>query len=274
MGWSGYGISVPARWQTGQVASSRSPGSGLPGVTFFPRVAGWAGGRAGDIVAAVKKPLAALAILGAALVVLCAAVPAGALVYWNVWLPSEAQRTRAARLGPVAESFAAGRTPAPADVERLGADRTTRADLLDLLAENAATDLVDARWRTEEARAEADMVRWLHFPTELDAWPDEIELAGRSEVGADRWYVWRFRVHEPHWAAEKGWMVGVSGPWPAAAEATTGTWSELAPYSDDGARTLIAERHAALHRGERPEVRLDAHPAASTGDRPPKRTLP
>lgn len=205
----------------------------------------------------MKKPLATLIVLGAALAALCAAVPAGAFVYWNVWLPAEAQRARDARLGPVAEAYAAGRPPAPDDVERLAADRSTRADLLDLLAEHAATDLVDARWRTEEARAEADMVRWLHFPTELDAWPDEIELAGRGTVGEERWYAWRFRVHAPHWAADKGWMVGVSGPWPAVPAATTGTWSELAPYGDEAARTLIAERHAALHPGAHPEVRLE-----------------
>lgn len=204
----------------------------------------------------MKRPLATLVVLGASLAAVCAAVPAGAFVYWNVWLPAEAQGERDARLGPVAEAYAGGRTPAAADVERLAADRTTRADLLDLLAEHAATDLADARWRTEEARAEADMVRWLHFPTELDAWPDEVEPAGRATVGDARWYVWRFRVREPHWAAEKGWMVGVSGPWPVVPGATTGTWSELEPYSAEAARRLIAERHVVLHPGARPEVQL------------------
>lgn len=60
------------------------------------------------------------------------------------------------------------------------------------------------------------MVNGLIFPTELNAAPDEIELIKTVRVdkpitGAIEYFVFKFRMHEPHWAAKDGWMVGVSG---------------------------------------------------------------
>jgi hypothetical protein len=67
------------------------------------------------------------------------------------------------------------------------------------------------------------MVCWLIFPTELGSVPDEIELLGKLPVstGGDSYgllYVYRFRVREPHWAAEDGWLVGWTGPYSVEGE--------------------------------------------------------
>ena len=65
--------------------------------------------------------------------------------------------------------------------------------------------------------AQAEMVTWLAYPTELGAEPDEIELLRTVEFespsGPVDLFVFRFRTHEPHWAAAEGWMIGVAGPY-------------------------------------------------------------
>jgi hypothetical protein len=71
------------------------------------------------------------------------------------------------------------------------------------------------------------MVDWLMYPTELNAVPDEIELMKVVTVdtgltdGIYDYYLFRFRTHEPHWAAKDGWMAGVSGPYLRKDEPTT-----------------------------------------------------
>jgi hypothetical protein len=64
--------------------------------------------------------------------------------------------------------------------------------------------------------AQADLAGWLAFPTELEVEPDEIELLRTVEVPMlgepGDLFVFRFRTSPPHWAADKGWMVGVAGP--------------------------------------------------------------
>jgi len=63
------------------------------------------------------------------------------------------------------------------------------------------------------------MVGWLTHPHELAAAPDEIELMARLSVspspgrGEVEYFVFRFRVHPPHWSAKDGWMAGIAGPY-------------------------------------------------------------
>ena len=101
--------------------------------------------------------------------------------------------------------------------------------------------------------AQADMVRWLAFPTELEGEPDEIELVKIVQVPVDATdgdlYVFRFRTYAPHWAAAKNWMIGISGPFPRTmhvivTDAAGWTFSRLEPQSamsiDAHVRQLIA----------------------------------
>jgi hypothetical protein len=87
--------------------------------------------------------------------------------------------------------------------------------------------LFPERYRTQYAFAEADMVNWLVFPTELNRVPDEIELMKVVAVdtglpdGIYDYYLFRFRTEEPHWAAKNGWIAGVSGPYLRKDEPTT-----------------------------------------------------
>lgn len=91
------------------------------------------------------------------------------------------------------------------------------------LASLKRLDLFPSRFASQQAFAEADMVNWLTYPTELGRTPHEIELMATfdGDSGQQRYYLFRFRTHAPHWAAEDGWMAGLSGPFDVASMPTT-----------------------------------------------------
>lgn len=124
--------------------------------------------------------------------------------------------------------------------ERAAADPKSRSVLFDQLDGLGRFELFPARYRTQDALAESDMVSWLIYPTELNRAPDEIEqVAVRPLDTADGiadLYVYRFRTFEPHWAADKGWMVGVAGPFLRRERPTTrslgATFSRFESFED------------------------------------------
>lgn len=131
----------------------------------------------------------------------------------------------------------AGEKVPPADVERIVADPEARNVLIsELLPDHVA--VVPGHYRTQQAIAESDMVRWLTYPTELGRPPDQIELVGQATLDdegqpADL-FVFRFLTQEPHWSAGDGWMVGVAGPYRRAEQPTVVagglTFSEFSHY--------------------------------------------
>jgi hypothetical protein len=98
-------------------------------------------------------------------------------------------------------------------------DLLTREITFKLLQLCNLTDLFPGEFNTFEKAAESNLANWLEFPTELNACPDEIEHIKHVTVDFDEEYgflhyeVFKFRVNKPHWAANKGWMVGVVGPY-------------------------------------------------------------
>ena len=108
-----------------------------------------------------------------------------------------------------------GQAVAPGIIHRVAADAEVRSQFYDNLDDIDRLDLFPDEFKTQEALAESELVDWLVFPTELGRAPNEIELMDKF-TDADRKtisFVFRFRTHEPHWAAEDGWMAGVSGPY-------------------------------------------------------------
>jgi hypothetical protein len=100
----------------------------------------------------------------------------------------------------------------------VGANAEMRLYLYHELKKRDRLTLCPEKYRSQAALAEADMVSWLMFPTELGRPPDEIELMKVVPIdtglrgGIYDYYLFRFRTHEPHWAAKDGWMAGVAGP--------------------------------------------------------------
>jgi hypothetical protein len=123
-----------------------------------------------------------------------------------------------------------GHDVSDAALHDIAAASETRNFLFDYLDETNRRQRFPKEFRTQEAFAESEMVDWLIYPTELGRAPHEIELLRtvESKVGGDDmlYYVWKFRTHPPHWAAEDGWMVGVAGPFLARVAPSTAAYGE------------------------------------------------
>jgi len=126
-----------------------------------------------------------------------------------------------------------GESAPTAALNAVAADPETRGALFDGLNECKRSDAFPRSELTQEKLAEAEMVHWLAYPTELGQPPDEIELmrtieedAGESGGGRYAWFVFRFRVRAPHPSAEDGWLAGVAGPFRKDEFPTTRTWGD------------------------------------------------
>ena len=103
------------------------------------------------------------------------------------------------------------------DVYPFAVKPSTRELTYQLLDEYNKTDLFPKEFYTIEKAAESNLVNWLVYPTELNAFPDELEHLQRVSIDSDEdddafhYEVFRYRINEPHWAAENGWMLGVVG---------------------------------------------------------------
>lgn len=112
-----------------------------------------------------------------------------------------------------------GKDVDPAHARDVAQSAEMRSYLYRTLTELCALSLFPEEYVTQAAFAESHMVEWLTFPTELGRVPDEIELMEVVEVGlglgrsTQDFYLFRFRTHEPHWAAKDGWSAGVTGPY-------------------------------------------------------------
>jgi hypothetical protein len=147
----------------------------------------------------------------------------------------------------------------------------TRKTLRTLLRKLNRPELFPDRYETQEALAESEMVDWLAFPTELGQPPDEIELMEIVSTGApgDEYdhYVYRFRMREPHWAAEEGWMAGVAGAFARrdapTTEASGDTFSSFSAWESRAPREHVAAVGALLGeawKNEAEKVRRTATP--------------
>lgn len=106
-----------------------------------------------------------------------------------------------------------------ADVLPYAKNIVTRETAFQLLADHDKTNLFPNEYYNLISGAESHLSNWLEFPTELDAHPDEIEHIKRVTLDFDgknnlvHYEVFKYRMNEPHWAAEDGWMLGVVGPY-------------------------------------------------------------
>lgn len=112
-------------------------------------------------------------------------------------------------------------------VEDVARHAEMRNWLYSALEKLGKTALFPEKYRTQKSFAEADMVNWLVYPTELNRVPDEIELMKVVTIdtglpdGIYDYYLFRFRTKKPHWSAKDGWMAGVSGPYLRKDQPTT-----------------------------------------------------
>jgi hypothetical protein len=137
------------------------------------------------------------------------------LVYATIAGGRRAYRAQLAQIAPITQALAAGRDPPEADLVAFASDRRTRRVLYDVLDHQSKLPLFPRQFLTWEAMAEADLAAWLVHPNELGSPPDEMELVTkvRAPAADTRFFVFRFRMRPPHWAAKDGWLAGVAGPY-------------------------------------------------------------
>lgn len=161
------------------------------------------------------------------------------------------------RIQPVLQAVKEGDARAPKLIWALAEEPATRNFLFGELREAGHAAAFPQEYRTLEKIAESDMVFWLMHGNELQVPPDEIELVRKVAVAdGDRvgaFFLFRFRVGEPHWAADRDWMAGIAGPFfdhDDDIESARYTFSELEPYaSKSDAEHLAFLRVAAKRAG-------------------------
>lgn len=160
------------------------------------------------------------------------------------------------RIAPVSQALARGEAPPETLLVRYAGDRETRKVLFDALEFAKRADLFPAKYLTWELMAEADLVAWLCHPNELSAPPSEIELAGKvpapdASSPDQTYFVFRYRMHEPHWAAKDGWLAGVAGPYATArppASSASGTFSRFEAMDSRSLLEHVALAHKNVFR--------------------------
>lgn len=126
-------------------------------------------------------------------------------------------------------------------LERIGETPADRALLYIVLATRGLLDAFPARWSTQDALAEADMVRWLEYPTEMGFPPAEIALVERAQTPAGIRYLFRFSHPD---FLDGDWYVGCAGPYPTDGPPTMhfgDAWSEFERFDPGAIEPHIAK---------------------------------
>jgi hypothetical protein len=97
-------------------------------------------------------------------------------------------------------------------LESLGETPADRALLFIVLNGRGLLEAFPERWSHQDLLAEADMVRWLQYPTEMGFAPSDLVLVAKAESDDGIRYLFRFR--DPQFL-DGEWYVGRAGPYPA-----------------------------------------------------------
>lgn len=137
-----------------------------------------------------------------------------------------------------------------ADIYDYAKNIVTRQTTFQLLKKWGLTDLFPKEFYTMEKAAESNLANWLEFPTELGTCPDEINYLKKVAIDpGDQtnffcYYVFKFRVNHPHWFADKGWALGVVGPYFANSQPYDHPRSTFSRFHNNVDTNLAAEEEA------------------------------
>jgi hypothetical protein len=150
-------------------------------------------------------------------------IPTAYIIYRQVILIQKANRQafqkRFERIQLLANKIKNGQPVNEPDIYEFAKNTLTRELTFRLLQHSDLAHLFPNEFYTIEKAAESNLVNWLEFPTELGACPDEIDYVKKVSFNFDGksnifdYYVYKFRMYDPHWAAKDGWMIGVVGPY-------------------------------------------------------------
>ena len=146
------------------------------------------------------------------------------------------------RIAPLYKAIETSRGINEADVRPFAKDLATRWITLEFLRSFDLIELFPRELYSIEQTGMGNLATWLEFPTELDAIPNEIEHLKLVTIDFDDegnkvfYHVYKFRIDDPHWAAENAWMLGVVGPYfddSSPEDYPTATFSRLTKLDDN-----------------------------------------
>jgi hypothetical protein len=152
-----------------------------------------------------------------------------------------------------------GASVSPAVLEHIASAPEGRDQLYRLLERLGLLALFPERIRQQAYLAEADMVRWLMFPSELGRAPDEIELVGTVPVTTSdgaatyTYFVFRYRARDRLTRQMGKWLVGVSGPFLDGSPSIDGlgdTFSSAEEWDDRPVEQWVDDLQELLERCE------------------------
>ena len=151
------------------------------------------------------------------------------------------------RIAPLEQKLKNGENISEDEIIRLAEQPENRKMLYSMLKEHNKLYLFPRQFLSTKAQAQADMVRWLSHPNELQKPPDELELLEivEYEINGEtqEFYVFKYKTNPPHWAAKDGWMIGASGPYGPTKEDysfTEGTFSNFNSIDKESPHELVA----------------------------------
>lgn len=177
-----------------------------------------------------------------------------ALLYLNMFVGTFRRAMRIQKMiAPVVDPIEDGKPPDLKAIREMASQPLCRNDLFDALEEIGKQDLFPREFRTVERFAESLLASWLSHPNELQRAPDAIELIGEHELDSEcelgpvRYFAFRYRIDPPSFAADRGWMLGVCGPFLRGADAPlvepTGLFSELESVESQDVGAFVQRVH-------------------------------
>jgi hypothetical protein len=118
----------------------------------------------------------------------------------------------------------------------IATDPETRIQLFEQLEHRDVLRLFPARYLSQAALAESDLVRWLINDSGKGCPPARIELVKvvtvdpQADVGLLDYYVFQFCMQTPRPGEEPAWKAGVAGPYPRSEQPTA--ISHATPHSE------------------------------------------
>lgn len=123
-------------------------------------------------------------------------------------------------LDPIVALLDEDEAQAVVKIEEMAAVPFYRNVLHALLVNNQQQAHFPDNYLNQASFAESDLAFWLALPSEIGAPPDHIEfIEAQTKTFEDGeepvdFYLLKFKMDPPHPLAERGWVVGITGPYP------------------------------------------------------------
>jgi hypothetical protein len=176
----------------------------------------------------------------------------GAYILWTLFKARKKNDTRdygyLNAIIPILNEIKDGKKPNQKEIKAICEDYAQRFFNIRLLNSYERLDLIPTEYQNQLSGAISSLSYLLTNSDNLGASPDQIELQDTIPFPSPDatkdviYYVFRFKMNPPHWAAATGWRAGVAGPYypdtPYYVMAF-GTFSRFDPIND-----LTSEGHA------------------------------